>query len=156
MAGILKKAAITLATALTTAAASAQGFSIWVGPSHHDRPHHDRSYNDRSYNDRHYSGPRYDNPRHPQHPRHYAPLETATDKCNRAIFNQARLNVHHPRTQVGFIEGHRFACRINLKTGRLTNAYNLDSRSGENAFENAKDTAYDREYPRHYRNHPQW
>lgn len=147
MAGILKKAAITLATALTTAAASAQGFSIWVGPSHHDRPHHDRSYN----------GPRYDNhPRHPQRPRHYAPLETAMDKCNRAIFNQARLDINHRRTQVGFIEGRSFACRIDLKTGRLTNAYNLDTRQGENAFENAKAAAYNREYPRHYRHRPHW
>lgn len=144
MAGILKKAAVTLAAALTTAAASAQGISIWVGPSHHDRPHHGYGHN----------GPRYDS--HPQHPPRYAPPETARDKCERAIFNRASLDVYHPRTQVGFIEGRSFACRINLKTGRLTNAYNLGTRSGENAFENAKATAYDREYPRHYRNRPHW
>lgn len=147
MAGILRKAAVTLATALTTAAASAQGFSIWVAPAYHDRPHHDRSYN----------GPRHDHyPRHPHHPPRYAPPETATQKCHRAIFNQARLDEHFPRTRVGYIEGRTFACRINLDTGRLTRAYNLEKQSDQNAYENAKDRDYEREYPRRYLPHPRW
>ncbi len=145
MAGILKKAAVTLATALTTAAASAQGFSIWVSPAHHDRPHHGYGHN----------GPRYDNyPRHPQHPPRFEPQESAKDKCHRAIFNRERLDIHHRHTQIGFIEKRSFACRIDLATGRLTNSYNLNTSSGENAFENAKDRAHDREYPRQYRPRP--
>lgn len=147
MAGLLKKAAITLATALTTAAASAHGFTLWGQPAHHDRPHHNYGHN----------GPRYDNhPRHPQHPPRYAPPENARDKCERAIFNRARLDIYHPRTQIGFIEGRSFACRIRLDTGKLTNSYNLSTQSGQNAFERAKDNAYDREYPRQYRPRHHW
>ena len=147
MAGLLKKAAITLATALTTAAASAHSFTLWGQPAHHDRPHHGYEHN----------GPRYDNhPRHPQHPPRYAPQENAKDKCERAIFNRARLDIYHPRTQIGFIEGRSFACRIRLDTGKLTNSYNLSTQSGQNAFEKAKDSAYDREYPRQYRPRHHW
>ncbi len=140
MSGILKKAAVTLATALTTAAASAQGVSIWLSPSYHDRPQH---------------GPRYDHyPRHPQHPPRH--VETPTQKCNRAIFNQARLDAHFPRTGVGFIEGRTYACRINLNTGRLSSAYNLETQSGFNAYQNAKISAYNREYPRQHRPRHNW
>ena len=147
MAGILKKAAVTLATALTTAAASAQGVSIWISPTHHDRPHHGYGHN----------GPRYDNyPRHPQHPPRFERRETPQEQCTRAMFNRARLDVYHPRTQIGFIEGRCFACRIRLDTGKLTNSYNLRTPSGHNAFENAKARAYDREYPRQYRPHYPW
>lgn len=133
---IIKKTAVTLATALAAATASAQGFSLWIDSPHHNRPQHGQSH----------GGAHHDSyPRHPQYPPYYRPVETAVDKCTRALFNRARLDIYHPYTQVGFIERNSFACRINTRTGRLTQAYNLDTDTGYNAYQTAQDRAYERE-----------
>lgn len=151
MASLPQKTAFLLAAALASAAAPAQ---TWTGPSHYGNPHHGPHYGPRY-------DPRYVPPRHlHQHQPHaypqpfYPQQGPQWNKCYRALFNHAPLDIELPRTGIGFIERQNYACQFDLRTNQVISSYNLRSPFGAEAYDRDVDRAYIREdSPRHG---PRW
>lgn len=125
MSGLIAKSAITLAAALSTAAASAQSIQFWIGSP---PPHEHRQ--------------RYG---HNPVPR-YQPQLSVKNQCQRELFNQARLQVYLPLTEVGFIERRGYGCKISFNNNgvaRVSGSYDLYK--NPYALEHAKDRAFKQE-----------
>lgn len=128
MLNTLKKAAVTLAATLGAVSASAHPY-ISEPHRHPHHPHQDRA-----------SRPAPSSYKYL--PRHHA---TARDKCLNAIDRGHRLAHRFRYSNVGFIQGQTYACRVNLETGRLTGTYNLTNYNGARSYENAVHSSAQRE-----------
>lgn len=141
MLSTIKKAAVTLAAALGAVSASAHPYvNVPLRDPHHPQPNHaPRPVSSYKYL------PRY--------------LANERDKCLNAIERRQPLAHRFHHSNVGFIQGKTYACRLNLQTGRLTAFYNLTNHNGANKYDNALRSSAQSEHRKHqhiYRGLPHW
>lgn len=153
MASLPQKTAFLLAAALASAAAPAQ---TWTDPSHYGNPRHGPHYDPRYVPPPHHHRQHQPHAYPPQaYPQPFYPQQGKQwNKCYRALFNHAELDIELPRTGIGFIERQNYACQFDLRTNQVISSYNLRSPFGAEAYDRDVDRAYIREdSPRHG---PRW